>query len=79
MTESVPRKHCAYCKNWWPQDDFVKVKRGKWGQITVSQCGNCHRARQNKALNQERFDTMVANVKAANIRSYGYFDKEPTR
>jgi len=76
---SVPLKHCSYCRRWHPQDDFFKVRKGKWGQITVAQCGNCNRSRKDKAANQERFDSMVERTKVENKRAYGYFDKEPTR
>jgi uncharacterized Zn finger protein len=76
---SIPTKRCPYCQRLHPEDDFVKVIKGRGGKITVSQCGNCYRARQNPAANTERLAVMVADNKAANRRAYGNFAKEKSR
>jgi hypothetical protein len=70
-------KYCGYCRNYWPEDDHVKVKKGKPGhQVTVTQCGPCFLARQNKAANTKRFESILDRTKAENKRAYGHFDKE---
>jgi hypothetical protein len=76
---SVPTKHCSYCRRWRPEDDFFKVQKGKWGQITVAQCGNCFRSRMDKGANQVRFDAMVERTKAENKRIYGGIAREKLR
>jgi|GEM_PF-5007212 ribosomal protein S26 len=76
---SVPTKHCSYCRRWHPEDDFFKVQKGKWGQSTVAQCGNCFRSRKDKAANQVRFDAMVERTKAENKRIYGGIAREKLR
>lgn len=76
---SVLTKRCPYCQRLQPEDDFLKIVKGRGGKITVLQCGNCYRARQNPDANTERLAAIVADNKAANKRAYRSFTKEKSR
>lgn len=68
--ESAPRKRCPYCQRLHPEDDFMKVAKGKGGKVIVAQCGPCYRARQNPEANKERLEVMIANNKEVNKRAF---------
>lgn len=78
-TTTVDRKKCPYCQTLHPAEDFVLLKKGRGGRVTVAQCGKCYRARQKPEENKERLARMVAENKAANRRAYGAFLKEKSR
>lgn len=75
----IEKKKCPYCQALHPADDFVLLKKGRGGRVTVAQCGDCYRARQRPEENKERLARMVENNKAANKRAYGAFMKEKSR
>jgi hypothetical protein len=75
----VEKKRCPYCQTLHPADDFVLLKRGRGGRVTVAQCGECYRARQRPEENKERLARMVESSKAANKRVYFAFVKEKSR
>ncbi len=77
--ESVPRKRCPYCQHLHPEDDFMKVAKGRGGKVIVAQCGPCYRARQNPEAYKGRLDALVAHNKEANKRTFTALAKEKSR
>lgn len=72
-------KCCNYCQRLHPDDDFVKLSKGRGGRVKVTMCGPCHRRRKDPVRNKAEFDIMVENAKLANKRAYRNFEKEKSR
>ena len=76
MVAGLNHKKCHYCGWLYPEDQFVKLKRGRGGRQTVIMCLPCHEARKNTKATQERLDQIIAAKKAAIRRNFNTSYKE---
>ena len=69
-------KKCHYCGGFHPEDQFVKLKRGRGGRQTVIMCLPCHEARKNPKATQDRLEQIIAAKKAEIRRNFNTSYKE---
>ena len=63
-------KRCPYCQHLHPADDFVTLRKGKFGRTSVPQCGDCYRARKNLAASKERLAALICEQTRGKVRAY---------
>ena len=69
-------KRCPYCGGIYPEDQFVKLKKGRGGRVTTIMCLPCHEARKNPKATQDRLEQIIAAKKAEIRRNFNVYHKE---
>ena len=69
-------KKCPYCGWLYPEDQFVKLKRGRGGRSTTIMCSPCRDARRKPEATQDRLDQIIAAKKAEIRRNFNVYHKE---
>ena len=77
MVARLNMKRCPYCGWLYPEDQFVKLKRGRGGRSTTIMCLPCRDARKKPKETLERLEQIIAAKKAELRRNFniGYKEK----
>ena len=66
-------KRCQYCQGLYPEDEFVRLKRGRGRRVTVIMCRPCYDARKNPEASKKRLEEIVERQKAELRREFNPF------
>ena len=76
MVARLNMKRCPYCGWLYPEDQFVKLKRGRGGRSTTIMCLPCRDARKKPKETLERLEQIIAAKKAEIRRNFNTSYKE---